>query len=91
MASLMGALGLLAFHSFIWAWTKRLYAVGWRLGLSSLSVWGVSICYGGREPRTSLGLGVGTLGGSLCFCLCWRVSPVARQRRRPTCERLDHG
>jgi len=37
MASLMGAPGLFSFHSFILACTKRLYADGARLGLSSLS------------------------------------------------------
>jgi hypothetical protein len=38
MASLMGAPGCASFHSFMWACTKRLYALGARFGLSSLSV-----------------------------------------------------
>jgi hypothetical protein len=37
MASLMGAPGCESFHSFMWACTKRLYALGARFGLSSLS------------------------------------------------------
>jgi len=73
MASLIGALGFLAFHSFILAWTKRLYAVGWRLGLSSLSVCGQYMLCRAREPPTGLGrLGVGALGGCLGGCFCWR-------------------
>lgn len=37
MASLTGAPGCESFHSFMWARTKRLYALGARFGLSSLS------------------------------------------------------